>query len=52
MDHTLKVTIPYEAGLSDTEMLLKVTRAVTDAASKKGLEGRWLYSRQRFFGCA
>lgn len=35
MDHTLKVTIPYEAGLSDTEMLLKVTRAVTDAASKK-----------------
>ena len=35
MNHTLKVTIPYEAGLSDTEMLLKVTRAVTDAASKK-----------------
>ena len=35
MNHTLKVIIPYEAGLSDTEMLLKVTRAVTDAATQE-----------------
>ena len=39
MDHTTKVTIPYEAGLSRPAMLLKVQRAMTDEAKRKGWRG-------------
>ena len=39
MVHTTKVTIPYEAGLSRPAMLLKVQRAMTDEAKRKGWRG-------------
>jgi len=36
MDHTIRVTIPFQAGMSEPQMMLHILRLQTDAAKEKG----------------
>ena len=36
MDHTIRVTIPFQAGMSEPQMMLHILRLQTDAAKQKG----------------